>query len=102
MPCFIVADPEFEPTYRKASHRFKLKDLRERLKACHGVRGVPHDLGYELLDIDPDYIGAVAVSRRSTLTRFQDPLGARSDGYRGRRTRGIRTGTGRTHAVRGR
>src|SRR6056297_3858004 len=28
MPCFIVADPEFEPTYRKADHRLRHKDLR--------------------------------------------------------------------------
>ena len=29
MPCFVVADPEFEPTYRKASHRLNHKGLCE-------------------------------------------------------------------------
>ncbi len=33
MACFIVADPEFEPTYRKASDRLRLTDLREETRA---------------------------------------------------------------------
>jgi len=47
LPAFVVADPEFEPTYRKADHRLRHKELRRETEARAAEFG-------EYLDDDAD------------------------------------------------
>ena len=72
MPAFIVADPEFEPTYRKAAHRLTLKDLRAETKE----RANDHEehmttWNHEDLNLDPDYIG---LDGSPTIVSSVDPI----------------------------
>jgi electron transfer flavoprotein beta subunit len=72
MPAFIVADPEFEPTYRKAAHRLTLKDLRAETKQ----RAENHEehmttWNHEDLNLDPDYIG---LDGSPTIVSSVDPI----------------------------
>jgi electron transfer flavoprotein beta subunit len=72
MPAFIVADPEFEPTYRKAAHRLTLKDLREETQE----RAENHEehmttWNHEDLNLDPDYIG---LDGSPTIVSSVDPI----------------------------
>ncbi|WP_435079365.1 electron transfer flavoprotein subunit beta/FixA family protein [Halococcus sp. AFM35] len=72
MPAFIVADPEFEPTYRKAAHRLTLKDLRAETKK----RAEDHEehmttWDHEDLNLDPDYIG---LDGSPTIVSSVDPI----------------------------
>jgi electron transfer flavoprotein beta subunit len=74
LPCFIVTDPEFEPTYRQASHRLTHKDLREETKR----RAEEIDLDeavtvwdHEALNLDPDYIG---LDGSPTIVSSVDPI----------------------------
>jgi electron transfer flavoprotein beta subunit len=72
MPAFIVADPEFEPTYRKAAHRLTLKDLRAETKE----RTENHEehmttWNHEDLNLDPDYIG---LDGSPTIVSSVDPI----------------------------
>jgi electron transfer flavoprotein beta subunit len=72
MPAFIVADPEFEPTYRKAAHRLTLKDLRAETKE----RAEDHEehmttWDHEDLNLDPDYIG---LDGSPTIVSSVDPI----------------------------
>ena len=74
LPCVIVTDPEFEPTYRQASHRLRHKDLREETVA----RAAEIDLdeavtvwNHEALNLDPDYIG---LDGSPTIVASVDPI----------------------------
>lgn len=72
MPAFIVADPEFEPTYRKAAHRLTLKDLRAETRE----RAENHEdhlttWNHEDLNLDPDYIG---LDGSPTIVSSVDPI----------------------------
>ena len=74
LPCFIVTDPEFEPTYRKASHRLRHKQLREETKQ----RAEEIDLDEEVtvrdaetLNLDPDFIG---LDGSPTIVEGVDPI----------------------------
>jgi len=74
MPCFVVTDPEFEPTYRKASHRLRHKELRSETQE----RAAEIDLDsavtmwdHEDLNLDPDYIG---LDGSPTIVEGVDPI----------------------------
>ena len=71
-PAFIVADPEFEPSYRTANHRLELKDLREateRRAADYEDHLTVWD--HEDLNLDPDYIG---LDGSPTIVSSVDPI----------------------------
>ncbi|WP_256686888.1 electron transfer flavoprotein subunit beta/FixA family protein [Halococcus qingdaonensis] len=72
MPAFIVADPEFEPTYRTAGDRLTLKDLRAETKE----RAENHEehmttWDHADLNLDPDYIG---LDGSPTIVSSVDPI----------------------------
>ncbi|WP_255149463.1 electron transfer flavoprotein subunit beta/FixA family protein [Halorarius halobius] len=72
MPAFIVADPEFEPTYRRAEERLKLKDLREETEE----RAPDYEdhltvWDHADLNLDPDYIG---LDGSPTIVSSVDPI----------------------------
>ena len=74
LPCFIVTDPEFEPTYRKASHQLRHKELRAETRE----RAAETDLDeavtvwdQETLNLDPDYIG---LDGSPTIVEGVDPI----------------------------
>lgn len=74
LPAFIVTDPEFEPTYRKAEHRLVYKDLREQTQ----VRAEELDLDEDVtvwnqadLNLDPDFIG---LDGSPTIVAGVDPI----------------------------
>jgi electron transfer flavoprotein beta subunit len=86
LPAFIVADPEFEPTYRKADHRLWHKDFRAetRERAAEfgeyvddGTDSDPTDFGdfhmwdHEKLNLDPDFIG---LDGSPTIVAGVDPI----------------------------
>ncbi len=72
LPAFVVADPEFEPTYRKAAHRLAWKDLREetqeRAEAFDDHLTVWDHVD---LNLDPDYIG---LDGSPTIVAGVDPI----------------------------
>jgi electron transfer flavoprotein beta subunit len=71
-PCFVVTDPEFEPTYRKASSRLKHKDLREETQERAGnYEDVLTTWNHEDLNLDPDYIG---LDGSPTIVSSVDPI----------------------------
>ncbi|MFC6718713.1 electron transfer flavoprotein subunit beta/FixA family protein [Natrialbaceae archaeon GCM10025810] len=72
LPCVVITDPEFEPTYRKASHRLTHKRLREETRA----RAVEHEehlttWDHEDMNLDPDYIG---LDGSPTIVSSVDPI----------------------------
>ncbi|MBX0294471.1 electron transfer flavoprotein subunit beta/FixA family protein [Haloarcula nitratireducens] len=72
LPCFVVADPEFEPTYRKATHRLEHKDRREQTQE----RAEEYEdhltvWDHEDLNLDPDYIG---LDGSPTIVAGVDPI----------------------------
>lgn len=72
MPAFVVADPEFEPTYRTAGDRLTLKDLRAETKE----RAKNHEehlttWDHADLNLDPDYIG---LDGSPTIVSSVDPI----------------------------
>ncbi|WP_255168011.1 electron transfer flavoprotein subunit beta/FixA family protein [Natrononativus amylolyticus] len=72
LPCMVVADPEFSPTYRKAAHRLTHKRLRAETEA----RATEHDehlttWDHEDLNLDPDYIG---LDGSPTIVSSVDPI----------------------------
>jgi electron transfer flavoprotein beta subunit len=72
MPAFVVADPEFEPTYRKAGERLTHKDLRaetrERAEAFEDHLTV---WDHDDLNLDPDFIG---LDGSPTIVSSVDPI----------------------------
>ena len=72
LPAFIVTDPEFEPTYRKADHRLRLKDLAaetERRAEEYEEHLTVWD--HQDLNLDPDYIG---LDGSPTIVSSVDPI----------------------------
>ncbi len=72
MPAMIVADPEFEPSYRTAGERLTLKDLRAKTSK----RGEKYEeyltvWDHEALNLDPDYIG---LDGSPTIVESVDPI----------------------------
>lgn len=72
MPAFIVADPEFEPSYRTAGDRLTLKDLQAETKE----RAQEHEehmttWDHTDLNLDPDYIG---LDGSPTIVSSVDPI----------------------------
>ncbi|USZ71762.1 electron transfer flavoprotein subunit beta/FixA family protein [Natronosalvus halobius] len=72
LPCVVIADPEFEPTYRKAAHRLEHK----RLRAETQERVVDHEeqlrtWNHQDLNLDPDYIG---LDGSPTIVSSVDPI----------------------------
>ncbi|WP_247009252.1 electron transfer flavoprotein subunit beta/FixA family protein [Halorientalis litorea] len=72
LPCFVVADPEFEPTYRKAEHRLRHKDLRaETQDRAEEFEEHLTTFNQEELNLDPDYIG---LDGSPTIVAGVDPI----------------------------
>jgi electron transfer flavoprotein beta subunit len=72
MPCFVVADPEFEPSYRKASHRLLHKDLREETQErAEDYEDYLTVWDHAALNLDPDYIG---LDGSPTIVAGVDPI----------------------------
>jgi electron transfer flavoprotein beta subunit len=86
LPALIVADPEFEPTYRKADHRLRHKDFRARTEARAEEFGEYladdseveltdwdgfHMWDHEYLNLDPDFIG---LDGSPTIVAGVDPI----------------------------
>jgi electron transfer flavoprotein beta subunit len=72
LPAFVVTDPEFEPTYRKAEHRLVHKDLREETRE----RAADHEAHMTVwdhadLNLDPDFIG---LDGSPTIVSGVDPI----------------------------
>ncbi len=74
LPCFVVTDPEFEPSYHRASHRLRHKELRGETQA----RAAEIDLDdavtvwdHQALNLDPDYIG---LDGSPTIVESVDPI----------------------------
>ncbi|SFS49843.1 electron transfer flavoprotein subunit beta/FixA family protein [Halostagnicola kamekurae] len=72
LPCVVIADPEFSPTYRTASHRLTHKRLRAETEA----RAADHEdhlttWNHEDLNLDPDYIG---LDGSPTIVSSVDPI----------------------------
>ncbi|ADQ66788.1 electron transfer flavoprotein, subunit beta [Halogeometricum borinquense DSM 11551] len=72
LPAFIVADPEFDPSYRTARHRLTLKDLREtaRERAAE-FEDVLTVWDHADINVDPDYIG---LDGSPTIVSSVDPI----------------------------
>ncbi|WP_335998707.1 electron transfer flavoprotein subunit beta/FixA family protein [Halorientalis halophila] len=74
LPCFVVADPEFEPTYRKADHRLRHKDLRAETEQRAEALDLDEDVtvwNQEALNLDPDFIG---LDGSPTIVSGVDPI----------------------------
>jgi len=72
LPCLVVPDPEFAPTYRKASHRLEHKRLRAETRA----RAEEYEehltvWDHEEMNLDPDYIG---LDGSPTIVAGVDPI----------------------------
>lgn len=71
-PCVIVTDPEFEPSYRQASHRLRHKDLRdETSERAESFEEYVSVWDHEELNLDPDYIG---LDGSPTIVSSVDPI----------------------------
>ena len=75
LPCFVVADSEFEPTYRRAEHRLTHKDLRaETQKRAEGFDEDEEFVtmwDHAELNLDPDYVG---LDGSPTIVSSVDPI----------------------------
>jgi electron transfer flavoprotein beta subunit len=86
LPAFIVADPEFEPTYRRAEYRLRHKELREKTRTRAAEFGEYldddtdseptdwenfHMWDHEYLNLDPDFIG---LDGSPTIVAGVDPI----------------------------
>ncbi len=86
LPAFVVADPEFEATYRKADHRLRHKDFRAqtRDRAAEFAEYLADDTdtdptdfadfhmwNHEDLNLDPDFIG---LDGSPTIVAGVDPI----------------------------
>lgn len=72
LPAFIVADPEFEPSYRTAGERLELKDLRAETEE-RATDPEEHLTTWDHVDLnlDPDYIG---LDGSPTIVSSVDPI----------------------------
>jgi len=72
LPCFVVADPEFEPAYRTAGHRLEHKDRRAATRArADEFEDHLTVWDHEELNLDPDYIG---LDGSPTIVAGVDPI----------------------------
>ncbi|GGC43655.1 electron transfer flavoprotein subunit beta/FixA family protein [Haloferax sulfurifontis] len=72
LPAFVVADPEFEPSYRTAGERLTLKDLREETKArAENYEEHLTVRDHADINVDPDYIG---LDGSPTIVSSVDPI----------------------------
>ncbi|WP_435364595.1 electron transfer flavoprotein subunit beta/FixA family protein [Haloarchaeobius sp. DYHT-AS-18] len=72
MPCFVVTDPDFEPSYRRADHRLRLKDLREETtKRAENFKDHLTMWNHEDLNLDPDFVG---LDGSPTIVSSVDPI----------------------------
>jgi electron transfer flavoprotein beta subunit len=72
LPAFVVTDPEFEPTYRRAEHRLRHKELREETrKRAENYEDLVTVWDHEDLNLDPDYIG---LDGSPTIVAGVDPI----------------------------
>jgi len=74
LPAFIVTDPEFEPSYRKADYRLRYKDLRQQTQARAEELDLEEDVtvwNQEALNLDPDFIG---LDGSPTIVAGVDPI----------------------------
>jgi electron transfer flavoprotein beta subunit len=72
LPAFVVADPEFEPSYRTAGERLTLKDLREETqKRAEDYEDHLTEWNQQELNLDPDYIG---LDGSPTIVSGVDPI----------------------------
>jgi electron transfer flavoprotein beta subunit len=72
LPAFVVTDPEFEPSYRRAEHRLTHKDLRAETRQRaedHEDHMTVWDHGD--LNLDPDFIG---LDGSPTIVSGVDPI----------------------------
>nr|WP_280587132.1 electron transfer flavoprotein subunit beta/FixA family protein [Halorubrum sp. Boch-26] len=72
LPAIVVTDPEFEPSYRKADHRLRYRDLRE--EATDRAESYEEHLttwNHEDLNLDPDFIG---LDGSPTIVSGVDPI----------------------------
>ncbi len=71
-PAVVVTDPEFEASYRKASHRLKRKRLRrETRERAEDFEDHLTEWGHEELNLDPDYVG---LDGSPTIVSGVDPI----------------------------
>ncbi|WP_256392648.1 electron transfer flavoprotein subunit beta/FixA family protein [Natronoarchaeum rubrum] len=72
LPAVIVADPEFEPSYRRAEHRLTLKDLQaETAERAEDYEEHLTTWSQQELNLDPDYIG---LDGSPTIVESVDPI----------------------------
>jgi electron transfer flavoprotein beta subunit len=72
LPAFIVADPEFDPSYRTAGERLTLKDLREETEErADEFEEHLTVWDHSELNLDPDYIG---LDGSPTIVSGVDPI----------------------------
>ncbi|MFB6303416.1 MAG: electron transfer flavoprotein subunit beta/FixA family protein [Haloferacaceae archaeon] len=72
LPAFVVADPEFEPSYRTATDRLELKDLQEQTAArAEEFEDHLEMWNHEDLNLDPDYVG---LDGSPTIVSSVDPI----------------------------
>ncbi|WP_424006218.1 electron transfer flavoprotein subunit beta/FixA family protein [Haloferax denitrificans] len=72
LPAFVVADPEFEPSYRTAGERLTLKDLREETRArAENYEEHLTVRDHADINVDPDYIG---LDGSPTIVSSVDPI----------------------------
>jgi electron transfer flavoprotein beta subunit len=72
LPAFVVTDPEFEPTYRRAEHRLRHKELRkETQERAENYEDLVTVWDHEDLNLDPDYIG---LDGSPTIVAGVDPI----------------------------
>jgi electron transfer flavoprotein beta subunit len=72
LPAFVVTDPEFEPSYRKAAHRLRHKELREETQErAEDYEDIVTVWDHEALNLDPDYIG---LDGSPTIVSGVDPI----------------------------
>jgi electron transfer flavoprotein beta subunit len=72
LPAFVVADPEFAPSYRTAGERLTLKDLRaETSERAEHYEDTLTMWDHEELNLDPDYVG---LDGSPTIVSSVDPI----------------------------
>ncbi|AGB16479.1 electron transfer flavoprotein, beta subunit [Halovivax ruber XH-70] len=72
VPSFVVADPEFEPSYRKAAHRLEHKQLRrETRERAEDYEDHVTVWDHQDLNLDPESIG---LDGSPTIVSSVDPI----------------------------
>lgn len=72
LPAFVVTNPEFEPSYRRAEHRLRHKRLKaETAERVEAYEDHLTTWSAEELNLDPDYIG---LDGSPTIVSGVDPI----------------------------